>query len=100
LDHLDLLLADRGEHGGEFGLLLGWSSSGSAAGSGSHGHRGGGGGAPLLLQPFREGGGLKHRQFGKVLDEALQISPWASLCGRTSRACDACHAASPLAASA
>src|SRR6516165_10882510 len=79
LDHLDLLLADGGEHGGEFGLLLGWSGGGGATGSGSHGHRGGGGNAPLLLQHFREVGGLQHRQFGKVVDESLQISHWTSL---------------------
>src|SRR5262249_35386536 len=98
LDHLDLLLADSGEHGGEFGLLLGWSSGSSAAGSGSHGHRGRGGDAPLLLQHFREVGGLQHRQFGKVVDESLQISHWTSLWVRTSRAGESRHAGSPLAA--
>src|SRR5262249_17808692 len=96
LDHLDLLLADGGEHGGEFGLLLGWSSGSSAAGSGSPGHRGRGGGAPLLPQHFRGVGGLQHREFGKVVDESLQISHWTSLWVRTSRVCDARHAAASL----
>src|SRR5262249_13672569 len=33
LDHLDLLVADGGEHGGELGLLFGWRGGGGPAGS-------------------------------------------------------------------
>src|SRR5262245_52657326 len=99
LDHLDLLLHAGGAHVGASRLLLDWSGGSTAAGSGGHGHRGRGGDAPLLLQHFRQVGGLEHREFGEVVDESLQISHWTSLWVRTSRACDACHAASPFAAS-
>src|SRR5207249_1370949 len=33
LDHLDLLVADGGKHGGELGLLFGWRGGAGAAGS-------------------------------------------------------------------
>src|SRR5215472_5164140 len=85
LNHLDLLVADGSEHGGELGLLFGWRGGGGPAGSGGDGDRGRG--APLLLQHFRQVGGLEHREFGEVVDESLQISHWTSLCVRTSRVC-------------
>src|SRR5216683_4782946 len=75
LDHLDLLVADGGKHGGELGLLFDWRGGGPA-GSGGDGDRGRGRYAPLLLQQFR-----------KVVDDSLQISHWTSLCVRTSRVC-------------
>src|SRR5262249_50842651 len=80
----------------EFGLLLGWSSGSGAAGCGSRGHRGRGGDAPLLLQHFREVGGLQHREVGEVVDESLQISHWTSFWVRTSRVFDVRHAAASL----
>src|SRR5215470_3642978 len=86
-DHLDLLVADGGEHGGELGLLFGWRGGAGAAGSRSDGDRGRGRYAPLLLQHFRKIGGLEHREFRKVVDDFLQISHWTSLCVRTSRVC-------------
>src|SRR5260370_6785373 len=51
LDHLDLLVADGGTHGGELGLLFDWRGGGPA-GSGGAGDRRPGRYAPPLLQHF------------------------------------------------
>src|SRR3984893_685633 len=87
LDHLDLLVVDGGENGGELRLLFGWRGGAGGAGSRGDGDRGRGRHAPLLLQHFRKVGGLEHREFREVVDESLQISHWTSLCVRTSRVC-------------
>src|SRR5262249_61921120 len=56
LDHLHLLLADGGEHGGELGLLFRWSGGGRAPRGSRHRHPGRGPGAPPPPPPFPHGG--------------------------------------------
>src|SRR5438132_3909485 len=87
LDHLDLLVADGGEHGGELGLLFGWRGGAGAAGSRGDGDRRRCRHAPLLLPHSRKVRGLEQREFRKAVDEWLQLGHWTSLCLRTSRVC-------------
>src|SRR5262249_57059175 len=65
LDHLDLLLADGGEHGGELGLLFRWSGGGSATRSSPPRHPSPAPDAPPLPPPFSPGGGPRGPDVGQ-----------------------------------
>src|SRR5215831_10239730 len=69
LDDLDLLVARRGEHDRELGLLLGRSSGTAGARD-----RGGRGHAPLLLEHLGELGRLEHGQARELIDDLRQVS--------------------------
>ena len=72
LDHLDLLVADRGEHDRELGLLFDRSRSGAR--SGRHGDRGRGRHAPLLFEHLGELSRFEHGEAREIVDDFLQIS--------------------------
>src|SRR5262249_10688942 len=77
-DHVDLLLAEGGEHDGKLGFLLDGCRRARARRSRNR-DRGGGGDAPLLFQHFGKVSGLKHGELRGFVEYFLQISHWTSL---------------------
>src|SRR5574338_128117 len=76
LDHVDLLAAVAGEDDVELGLLFGRSRTrGSAAGGGAGNRdRSRGRDAPLLFEGLGEIRGLEDGQFGKLVDQRIDVS--------------------------
>jgi hypothetical protein len=86
LDHVDLLAAVAGEDDVELGLLfLSGRSGGAAAGRASNRDRSRGRDAPLLLERLGEIRRLENGQFGKLVNQRIDVSQCLLLGGAAPR---------------